>query len=109
MKKSISIAAMLALLTTVPSQAAWETGKTLLQVGSGDSSGEYTWFQVSGAIANPANCSSSDIYVVRTLPRNALAILLAAKVSDTPIRLYVHDTLCDSYTGRPLVKEVGIQ
>jgi hypothetical protein len=109
MKKSVSIAAALAMLATVPAQAGWVTGQTLLQVGSGDAGGEYTWFQTSGTVDNPANCGNPDIYVVRTLPRNALAILLAGKVSGSPIRLYVHDTLCDSYTGRPLVKEVGLQ
>ena len=42
-------------------------------------------------------------------PKNALAILLAAKVSGTPIRVLVHDTLCDSASARPLAQEVGIQ
>jgi hypothetical protein len=108
-KRIVFLSAALALLACVPAQAAWMTGQTLLQVGSGDAGGEYTWFQIAGTVDNPAGCSSVDIYIVRTLPKNALSILLAGKLSGSPVRLYVHDTLCDSYTGRPLVKEVGLQ
>ena len=109
MKRIVSFSAALALLACLPAQAGWLTDQTLLQVGSGDAGGEYTWFQIAGTAVNPAGCSSADIYVVRTLPRNALAILLAGKVSGSPVRLFVHDTLCDAYTGRPLVKEVALQ
>ena len=109
MKKFVSVSAALALLSCLPAQAGWVTGQTLLQVGNGDAAGEYTWFQISGTSANPAGCGNADIYIVRTLPRNALAILLAGKVSGSPIRLFVHETLCDSHTGRPVVTEVGLQ
>ena len=109
MKRILSFSAAVTLLACLPAQAGWLTGQTLLQVGSSDGGGEYTWFQIAGTAVNPAGCSSADLYVVRTLPRNALSILLAAKVSGSPVRLFVHDTLCDSYTGRPLVKEVALQ
>ena len=109
MKKIVSLSAALALLSCLPAQASWVTGQTLLQVGNGDAAGEYTWFQISGTTVNPAGCSNSDIYIVRVLPRNALAILLTGKVSGSPVRLYVHDTQCDAHTGRPLVTEVGLQ
>ena len=109
MKRMVWFSAALALLVCLPARAEWLMGQTLLQVGSGDAGGEYTWFQITGVVVNPAGCSNADIYIVRTLPRNALAILLAGKVSASPVRLYVHDTLCDAYTGRPLVKEVGLQ
>jgi hypothetical protein len=56
-----------------------------------------------------AGCPNTDIYVLRTLPKNALGILLAAKVSGSPIRIAVNDTQCDSSTGRPIANEVGIQ
>jgi hypothetical protein len=108
-KKIALFSTALALFACLPSQAGWLTGQTLLQVGSGDAGGEYTWFQIAGTAVNPAGCSSTDIYIVRTLPRNALSILLAGKLSGSPVRLYVHDTLCDAYTGRPLVKEVALQ
>jgi len=108
-KRIVFLSAALALLACLPAQAAWVVGQTLLQVGSGDAGGEYTWFQTAGTVDNPAGCGNTDIYIVRTLPKNALAILLAGKLSGSPIRLFVHDTLCDSYTGRPLVKEVALQ
>ena len=91
------------------SNAAWYSSLTLAQVGSGDAGGEYVWFQTTTALNNPANCGNNDIYVLRTLPKNALAILLAAHVSGKPIRLFVSPTTCDAITGRPLVTEVGIQ
>jgi hypothetical protein len=98
-----------AIAAAVPAHAGWVMSQTLTQVGSGDYAGEYVWFSTTQAASNPANCPSSDIYVLRTVPKNALAILLAAKVSGSPIRLYVVPTACDSATGRPLVSEVGIQ
>ena len=109
MKKSALAILFMTCVCAVPAQAAWVTGLTLTQVGSGDYSGEYVWFSTTQAMNNPAGCSNNDIYILRTLPKNALGILLAGKVSGSPIRAFVHDTLCDTATGRPLVVEVGIQ
>lgn len=104
-----TLGVVLLVVCASQSNAAWYTGLTLAQVGSGDAAGEYVWFQTTAAPNNPANCSNNDIYVLRTLPKNALAILLAAHASGKPIRIFVSPTACDSYTGRPLVTEVGIQ
>jgi hypothetical protein len=105
-----ALGAVALALCSAPSQADWVTGLTLIQLGSGDAGGEYVWFQTTTfPPSNPANCGNNDIYVLRTLPKNALAILLAAHVSGKPIRAYVSPTVCDAVTGRPLVTEVGIQ
>jgi hypothetical protein len=104
-----TLGAILLVLGASPSNAAWYTGLTLVQVGSGDAGGEYVWFQTTGTLYNPANCGNADIYVLRTLPKNALAILLAAHASGKPVRIFVSPTACDAPTGRPLVTEVGIQ
>ena len=103
------IFAALLLIGALPCQAAWYSALTLAQVGSGDASGEYVWFQSLEPVNNPAGCANADIYVIRTLPKNALAILLAAHVSGKPVRAFVSPTTCDAATGRPLVTEVGIQ
>jgi hypothetical protein len=97
------------LLLASPAYAAWYSSLTLAQVGSGDAAGEYVWFQTTQAINNPAGCGNADIYVLRVLPKNALAILLTAHASGKPIRVFVSPTTCDSATGRPLATEVGVQ
>jgi hypothetical protein len=109
MKLAMVVASMLALSWTSASEAAWQLQLTPTQVGSAEASGEYIWFSVSGAVSNPAGCSNTDLFVVRSLPKNALAILLTAHVSGKRIRAHVSDTSCDTPTGRPLVTEVAIQ
>jgi hypothetical protein len=109
----LCLALILCLTFSESSYAGWLTQLTTTDVGSAESTGEYTWFMtvqpISTAAGNPANCSIADQYVVRSLPRNALAILLAAHTSGKPIRAFVHDTQCDAATGRPLVLGVAIQ
>jgi hypothetical protein len=109
MKLSKVLTCVLFLSWTLPSEAAWQLQLTTTQVGSADSGGEYIWFSVSGAVSNPATCPNTDLYVIRALPKNALAILLTAHASGKRIRAYVSDTSCDASTGRPLVTELAIQ
>jgi hypothetical protein len=96
------------LACALPCEAAWLTQLTPTRVGSADLGGEYTWFSTSSTVSNPASCPNSDIYVIRSLPRNALAILLAAHTSGKSIQAYVSDSSCDT-TGRPLVTSVATQ
>lgn len=109
MKSLRILGALPALVFALPCHAAWVTQLTLTKVGSSDVGGEYTWFSVSDPLNNPAACASTDIYVVRSLPKNALAILLAAHASGKRVWAYVSDTSCDGPTGRPLVVSVAIQ
>ncbi len=88
MKSSIVASSLAALFCALPSEAAWQLELTPTQVGSAEASGEYIWFSVSDAISNPATCPNSDLYVIRSLPRNALAILLTAHASGKRIRAY---------------------
>jgi hypothetical protein len=90
--------------------AAWVTGMTIRNVRSSGSLGEVTFSTVEPMV-NPAACGATDFYGIMAADnvKQALAILLAAQVSNSKINFYVLDTpgTCEG-NGRPRVTDVMI-
>jgi len=99
-----------ALMSPIPCLAAqWVTDVTVSQAVVGNSGGEYVQILISGTVINPANCASSDSYIVHdaALVKDALAISLTAAAAGKQIRVYVTD-MCDAAAERPLVSSIGL-
>ena len=88
--------------------AGWVTSRSVATVRAVSTTGGITFTTVE-PILNPNGCSYAEFYAINSgdNPKNALAILLAAKLSGATVDFYMSDTGCDT-SNRPRVTDVLI-
>lgn len=105
----------LALVATMASSAEdqWTEKVKISEIYTGYTGG-YFLFKTSKTHVNPAKCSNSALYSVEPSKIDAqsvLSTLLAAKMSNTDVKIAISGSHCgstDHAKGKPAVSRVGI-